>query len=74
VFMALAALYESWTIPLSVLTIVPLGMLGAIAAALARGMPNDVYFKVGMITVVGLAAKNAILIVQYARELAARGV
>ncbi|MDR0243046.1 MAG: multidrug efflux RND transporter permease subunit [Burkholderia sp.] len=74
VFMALAALYESWTIPLSVLTIVPLGMIGAIAAALARGMPNDVYFKVGMITVVGLAAKNAILIVQYARDLAARGV
>lgn len=74
VFMALAALYESWTIPLSVLTIVPLGVIGAIAAALARGMPNDVYFKVGMITVVGLAAKNAILIVQYARDLAARGV
>ncbi|RQS98784.1 multidrug efflux RND transporter permease subunit [Burkholderia seminalis] len=74
VFMALAALYESWTIPLSVLTIVPLGVIGAIAAAFARGMPNDVYFKVGMITVVGLAAKNAILIVQYARDLAARGV
>lgn len=70
VFMALAALYESWTVPLSVLTIVPLGMIGAIAAALARGLPNDVYFKVGMITVVGLAAKNAILIVQYARDLA----
>ncbi len=74
VFMALAALYESWTVPLSVLTIVPLGMIGAIAAALARGMPNDVYFKVGMITVVGLAAKNAILIVQYARDLAGSGV
>ncbi|MBR8379897.1 multidrug efflux RND transporter permease subunit [Burkholderia cenocepacia] len=74
VFMALAALYESWTVPLSVLTIVPLGMIGAIAAALARGMPNDVYFKVGMITVVGLAAKNAILIVQYARDLARSGV
>lgn len=74
VFMALAALYESWTIPLSVLTIVPLGVIGAIVAAFARGMPNDVYFKVGMITVVGLAAKNAILIVQYARDLAARGV
>ncbi|MDN7888748.1 multidrug efflux RND transporter permease subunit [Burkholderia cepacia] len=74
VFMALAALYESWTIPLSVLTIVPLGMIGAIAAALVRGMPNDVYFKVGMITVVGLAAKNAILIVQYARDLAGHGV
>lgn len=74
VFMALAALYESWRVPLSVLTIVPLGMIGAIAAALARGMPNDVYFKVGMITVVGLAAKNAILIVQCARDLAGSGV
>ncbi|KVH53480.1 acriflavine resistance protein B [Burkholderia sp. MSMB1072] len=74
VFMALAALYESWTIPLSVLTIVPLGIVGALAAALARGMPNDVYFKVGMITVIGLSAKNAILIVQFARELVARGV
>lgn len=74
VFMALAALYESWTVPLSVLTIVPLGMIGAIAAALARGLPNDVYFKVGMITVVGLAAKIAILIVQYARDLAGSGV
>ncbi|WP_321860717.1 multidrug efflux RND transporter permease subunit [Burkholderia cenocepacia] len=74
VFMALAALYESWTIPLSVLTIVPLGIVGAFAAALARGMPNDVYFKVGMITVIGLSAKNAILIVQFARELVGRGV
>ncbi|KWZ35369.1 multidrug efflux RND transporter permease subunit [Burkholderia anthina] len=74
VFMALAALYESWTIPLSVLTIVPLGIVGALAAALARGMPNDVYFKVGMITVIGLSAKNAILIVQFARELVGRGV
>ncbi|KVD98657.1 multidrug efflux RND transporter permease subunit [Burkholderia anthina] len=73
VFMALAALYESWTIPLSVLTIVPLGIVGALAAALARGMPNDVYFKVGMITVIGLSAKNAILIVQFARELVGRG-
>ncbi|NTZ84719.1 multidrug efflux RND transporter permease subunit [Burkholderia metallica] len=74
VFMALAALYESWTIPLSVLTIVPLGIVGAFAAAFARGMPNDVYFKVGMITVIGLSAKNAILIVQFARELVGRGV
>ncbi|WP_082711679.1 MULTISPECIES: multidrug efflux RND transporter permease subunit [Burkholderia] len=74
VFMALAALYESWTIPLSVLAIVPLGAIGAIAAALARGMPNDVYFKVGMITVIGLSAKNAILIVQFARDLHARGM
>ncbi|MGF6775273.1 multidrug efflux RND transporter permease subunit [Paraburkholderia sp. GAS334] len=74
VFMALAALYESWTIPLAVLMVVPLGVIGAIAAVLMRGMPNDVYFKVGMITVIGLAAKNAILIVQFARDLNTRGV
>jgi hydrophobe/amphiphile efflux-1 (HAE1) family protein len=73
VFMALAALYESWTIPLAVLTIVPLGMIGAVIAMLLRGMPNDVYFKVGMITVIGLSAKNAILIVQFARTLYADG-
>ncbi|WP_118184269.1 multidrug efflux RND transporter permease subunit [Paraburkholderia phosphatilytica] len=74
VFMVLAALYESWTIPFAVLMVVPLGVIGALAAAQLRGMPNDVYFKVGMITVIGLSAKNAILIVQFARELASRGV
>jgi HAE1 family hydrophobic/amphiphilic exporter-1 len=74
VFMALAALYESWTIPFAVLTVVPLGVIGAVAAMLLRGMPNDVYFKVGMITVIGLAAKNAILIVQFARDLYRRGM
>ena len=74
VFMALAALYESWTIPLAVLTIVPLGMIGAVIAMYTRGMPNDVYFKVGMITVIGLSAKNAILIVQFARTLHADGM
>ncbi|CAB3796316.1 multidrug efflux RND transporter permease subunit [Paraburkholderia caffeinilytica] len=74
VFMALAALYESWTIPLAVLMVVPLGVIGAIAAMLLRGMPNDVYFKVGMITVIGLAAKNAILIVQFARDLYRQGL
>jgi hydrophobe/amphiphile efflux-1 (HAE1) family protein len=74
VFMALAALYESWTIPLAVLTIVPLGMIGAVIAMTTRGMPNDVYFKVGMITVIGLSAKNAILIVQFARTLHADGM
>ncbi|MDB5783194.1 multidrug efflux RND transporter permease subunit [Caballeronia mineralivorans] len=73
VFMALAALYESWTIPLAVLTIVPLGVIGAVIAMLVRDMPNDVYFKVGMITVIGLSAKNAILIVQFARTLSADG-
>ncbi|WP_429250285.1 multidrug efflux RND transporter permease subunit [Paraburkholderia sp. GAS333] len=74
VFMALAALYESWTIPFAVLTVVPLGVIGAVVAMLLRGMPNDVYFKVGMITVIGLAAKNAILIVQFARDLYRRGM
>jgi len=74
VFMALAALYESWTIPLAVLMVVPLGVIGAVAAVLLRGMPNDVYFKVGMITVIGLAAKNAILIVQFARDLYGQGL
>jgi HAE1 family hydrophobic/amphiphilic exporter-1 len=74
VFMALAALYESWTIPLSVLMVVPLGILGAVAAVLIRGMPNDIYFKVGMVTVVGLSGKNAILITQFARDLYGRGV
>ncbi|MFL9865987.1 multidrug efflux RND transporter permease subunit [Paraburkholderia fungorum] len=74
VFMALAALYESWTIPLAVLMVVPLGLIGAVAAVLLRGMPNDVYFKVGMITVIGLAAKNAILIVQFAGDLYRRGL
>jgi HAE1 family hydrophobic/amphiphilic exporter-1 len=74
VFMALAALYESWTIPLAVLMVVPLGVIGAVAAVLLRGLPNDVYFKVGMITVIGLAAKNAILIVQFARDLYQRGL
>ncbi|WP_028214241.1 multidrug efflux RND transporter permease subunit [Paraburkholderia mimosarum] len=66
VFMVLAALYESWITPLSVLLVVPLGALGAVSAMLLRGLPNDIYFKVGMVTVIGLAAKNAILIVQAA--------
>ncbi|RDV00987.1 multidrug efflux RND transporter permease subunit [Trinickia dinghuensis] len=73
VFMALAALYESWTIPLSVLIVVPLGMIGSVAAMLLRGLPNDIYFKIGLVTVIGLAGKNAILIVQFARDAQARG-
>ncbi|WMJ69030.1 multidrug efflux RND transporter permease subunit [Stenotrophomonas sp. 24(2023)] len=73
VFLVLAALYESWSIPVAVLLVVPLGLLGAVAAVLLRGMPNDVFFKVGMITVIGLSAKNAILIVEFARQLQRQG-
>ena len=74
VFLVLAALYESWSIPLAVMLVVPLGLLGAVAAVLLREMPNDVFFKVGMITVIGLSAKNAILIVEFARQLQQRGL
>ncbi|MEI2416063.1 efflux RND transporter permease subunit [Orrella sp. JC864] len=73
VFMVLAALYESWAIPLSVLLVVPLGMLGAVGLVTLMGMENDVYFQVGMVTVIGLAAKNAILIVEFAKDAYARG-
>ncbi|AXF24123.1 multidrug efflux RND transporter permease subunit [Burkholderia pyrrocinia] len=73
VFLVLAALYESWSIPLSVMLVVPLGLVGAIGAVLLRGLPNDVFFKVGMITVIGLSAKNAILIVEFAKQLREEG-
>ncbi|MEY9126539.1 multidrug efflux RND transporter permease subunit [Bradyrhizobium yuanmingense] len=73
VFLCLAALYESWTIPLAVLLTVPLGIVGAVAAAMLRGLPNDVYFTVGLITIIGLAAKDAILIIEFAKDLRKEG-
>ncbi|MFD2298590.1 multidrug efflux RND transporter permease subunit [Paracidovorax citrulli] len=73
VFLVLAALYESWSIPLAVMLVVPLGLVGAVAAVMLRGLPNDVFFKVGMITIIGLSAKNAILIVEFARQLHSEG-
>ena len=73
VFMLLAALYESWAIPLSVMLAVPLGMLGSVLLVSGLGMPNDVYFQVGIVTVIGLSAKNAILIVEFAKDAYARG-
>ena len=73
VFLCLAALYESWTIPLAVLLTVPLGICGAVLAASLRGLANDVYFTVGLITIIGLAAKDAILIIEFAKDLRAQG-
>lgn len=73
VFLCLAALYESWSIPLAVILVVPLGVLGALALSGLRGLYNDVYFQVGILAVIGLAAKNAILIVEFAQELTRRG-
>ncbi|KEZ76544.1 efflux RND transporter permease subunit [Salinisphaera hydrothermalis] len=73
VFLCLAALYESWSIPIAVMLVVPLGVLGALLAILMRGMPIDVYFQVGLLTTIGLSAKNAILIVEYAHQLERAG-
>jgi multidrug efflux pump len=74
VFLVLAALYESTSIPVAVLLVVPLGIIGALLGATLRGMPNDVYFKVGLIAIIGLSAKNAILIVEFAKDLQAQGM
>ncbi len=74
VFLCLAALYESWSIPVAVLLVVPLGVLGSLAGVWLRDMPNDVFFKVGLITIIGLSAKNAILIIEFAKDLQAEGM
>jgi HAE1 family hydrophobic/amphiphilic exporter-1 len=73
IFLFLAALYESWSIPISILLVLPLGIFGAALATWSRGLHNDVYFQIGFLTTLGLTTKNAILIIQFARERMARG-
>ena len=73
VFLCLAALYESWSIPFAVLMVVPTGIIGALAGVMLRGMSNDVYFQIGILTVIGLSAKNSILIVEFAQEMHDKG-
>jgi len=73
VFLSLAALYESWSIPLAVILVVPLGVLGVVLGTDLRGFSNDVYFKIGLITIIGLSAKNAVLIIEFAKDLQAQG-
>ena len=73
VFLVLAALYESWSIPLGVILVIPLGVLGVVYAVTLRSMPSDVYFQIGLITIIGLSAKNAILIIEFAKDLQAEG-
>ncbi len=74
VFLCLSALYESWSIPFAVLLVVPLGVFGAVLAVTLRGLPDDVYFKVGLIAIIGLSSKNAILIIEFARKLQDEGM
>jgi multidrug efflux pump len=74
VFLCLAALYESWSIPVAVLLVVPLGILGSLVGVTLRDMNNDIFFKVGLITIMGLSAKNAILIIEFAKELQEKGM
>ncbi len=73
VFLALAALYESWSVPFSVILVIPLGVLGAVVAATARGLENDIYFQVALLTTIGLSSKNAILIVEFAEAAYQKG-
>jgi multidrug efflux pump subunit AcrB len=74
IYLCLAALYESWAIPLSVMLVIPLGVIGALAAASLRGLFNDIYFQVGLLTTIGLSAKNAILIVEFAVDAEKKGM
>src|SRR5690606_10734078 len=73
VFLCLAALYESWSIPFAVMLVVPLGVIGAVLFSLGRGLENDVFFQVGLLTTIGLSAKNAILIAEFAKDLEDQG-
>ena len=73
VFLCLAALYESWSIPFSVILVVPLGVIGSVIATHWAGLANDVYFQIALLTTIGLAAKNAILIVEFAKDLSEKG-
>jgi multidrug efflux pump len=73
IFLCLAALYESWSVPFSVLLVIPLGIVGAVLAATGRGLENDVYFRVALLTTMGLSSKNAILIVEFAEAAYHRG-
>ncbi|MEW6138778.1 MAG: efflux RND transporter permease subunit [Thermodesulfobacteriota bacterium] len=74
IFLVLAALYESWTLPVSIMLVLPLGVIGSVLASSFRGLPNDVYFQIGLLTTLGLSTKNAILIVQFAKEKLEQGM